>query len=337
MARETGASPMMQHGWRAGISAAGARALVARTVLLGVILVTAGCPQSVRPYMVAPRVLPTAPTLHQVIDAVQRQTASVQSLRTDDATLQLPGVPPLRATLVVERPRRLRLQASTLITGAELDVGINEELFWLWMRQNPDPYIYFCRHEQFCDSAARNLLPVEPEWLLSALGLVTFAPEAEHAGPYTGHQGTLEIRSRQQSACGLLYRLIVIDAATALVLQQHLYNEQGLRLASAVASGHRRDPASGVWLPGNVEISAPGTQLNLSIDLGRVRVNEPIPLANQPWTMPSVPGWTPLNLADPNIQWQQSPTPAPAIYPERRPGPTAQRSPIVLSPMPRKY
>ncbi len=327
----------MQHGWRACGGAARICALAARAVLLAAALVTTGCPQSMRPYVAPPRVLPTAPTLNQVIDAVQRQTVSVQSLRTDDATLQLPGAPPLRATLVLERPRRLRLQGGTLITGAELDVGINDELFWLWMRQNPDPYIYFCRHEQFCDSAARNLLPVEPQWLLSALGLVTFDPEGEHAGPYTGPKGTLEIRSRQQSACGPLYRVVVIDAASALVLQQHLYNEQGLRLASAVASGHRRDPASGVWLPGKVEISAPGTQLNLSIDLGHVRVNEPIALANQPWTMPSVPGWTPLDLADPNIQWQQMPTPAPAAYPERRPGPTAQRTPIALPASPRKY
>lgn len=328
---------MMQLGWRAYRDAARTRVLAVGTVLLAVSLVTAGCAQSFRPYMAAPRVLPTAPTLQQVIDAVQRQTASVQSLRTDDATLQLPGAPPLRATLMIERPRRLRLQAGTLIGGTEVDVGINEELFWLWMRQNPEPYIYFCRHEQFCDSAARNLLPVEPEWLLSAMGLVTFAPEGEHAGPYTGRQGTLEIRSRQPGACGPLYRVLVIDAGSALVLQQHLYNEQGLRLASAVASGHRQDPASGVWLPGKVEISAPGTQLNLSIDLGRVRVNEPIPLANQPWTMPSVPGWTPLDLADPNIHWQQSPTPVPAAYPERRPGPTAQRTPIALPSEPRKY
>jgi hypothetical protein len=290
-----------------------------------------------RPYVAPPRVLPSAATLNQVIDAVHRQTAVVQTLRAEDATLQVPGAPPLRATLLLERPRRFRLQASTLITGAELDVGINDELFWLWMRQNPDPYIYFCRHEQFCDSAARNLVPVEPEWLLSALGLVSFEPEGEHAGPYVGRNGTLEVRSRIQSACGPLYRVVVIDGATALVLQQHLYNEQGMRLASAVASGHRRDPASGVWLPGKVEIHCPGTQLNLTIDLGRVRVNEPISLATQPWMMPRLPGWTPLDLADPNVQWQQTPLPVPAAYPERSPPPTAQRTPIALPNAPRKY
>lgn len=306
-------------------------------MLLAAALASAGCPQSMRPYVAPPRVLPTAPTLHQVIEAVHRNTAVVQSLKADDATLHVPGIPPLRATLALERPRRFRLQASSLITGAELDVGINDELFWLWIRQNPDPYIYFCRHEQFCDSAARNLVPLEPEWLLSALGLLTFSPEDEHAGPYTGRNGTLEIRSRQQGACGPLYRVVMIDGSSALVLQQHVYNEQGMRLASAVASGQRRDPASGVWLPAKVEINCPGSQLNLTIDLGRVRVNEPISLAAQPWTMPNLPGWTPLDLADPNVQWQQTPMPPPAAYPERPPPPTAQRTPIALPDRPRKY
>lgn len=298
------------------------------------LVVAAGCPQAMRPFAMPARVLPEAATLAQVIDAVHRNTALVRSLRADDASLHVPGAPPLRAVLAIERPRRLRLRASTLVTGPELDVGINDELFWLWLRQNPEPYVYFCRHEQFCDSAARNLVPVEPEWLLSALGLVTFDPAAEHAGPYVARNGAIEIRSRVAHACGPLYRVVVIDGASALVLQQHLYNEQGMRLASAVASGHRRDPASGAWLPGRVEISSPGTQLNFTIDLGRVRVNDAQDLARE-WQMPQLPGWVPLDLADPNIPWQQMPVPD--AYPERRAPPTAQRAPIALPATPRKF
>ena len=95
------------------------------------------------------------PTLGDVVQVVNDNTAKIRSLYTTDATMTVPGAPALRANLAVERPRRLRLRAETAITGAEVDMGSNDELFWFWIRRNPPPTLYHCRHDKFASSAAR--------------------------------------------------------------------------------------------------------------------------------------------------------------------------------------
>ncbi len=52
-----------------------------------------------------------------------------------------------------------------------LDVGSNSELFWFWVREAPTRAVLFSRHDQFAQSAAAQILPIEPTWLPEALGL----------------------------------------------------------------------------------------------------------------------------------------------------------------------
>ena len=47
-----------------------------------------------------------------------------------------------------------------------------------------------------CTSAARQIMPVEPEWLIDAFGLVTFDRAAHLEGPAPVGNGRVEIRSR---------------------------------------------------------------------------------------------------------------------------------------------
>ena len=94
-----------------------------------------------------------------------------------------------RANIALERPRRFRLRADTMITGPEVDLGSNDELFWFWVRRSPEPAVYFCRHDQFSSSVARQVLPVEPEWLIDALGVATLDPAGDHSGPVAVGQG----------------------------------------------------------------------------------------------------------------------------------------------------
>ena len=100
-----------------------------------------------------PRVLPPSPTLAQVMDAVNVNSSRVRTLACNRATLNVQGFPTLWASVAFERPQRFRLRALTPLTGPELDLGSNDELFWLWLHREQPPTLFYCRHDQFAGSA----------------------------------------------------------------------------------------------------------------------------------------------------------------------------------------
>jgi hypothetical protein len=263
----------------------------------------ASCTRSIRspfaPYSPpAPEVLAVGSSLDQVISAVNQNAARIQSYQTNNASLTvpgMPGIPLLGGKIAAQRPGRVHLQASTSLTGAEVDLGANDELFWFWVKRNEPPALYFARHDQFCGSAAQKLLPIEPQWLLDALGFVEFRPGDHHEGPLPLGGGKVEIKSTMQGRCGLMTKRTIIDARRAWVLEQHVYDGSGTLIASAVAKSHRYYPQAGVSLPQELEIRIPASNLALSIDVGTVEINS-IKDNPQLWAMPVINGAPPTDL-----------------------------------------
>lgn len=278
----------------------------------------AGCPYLVRQQGTPiPAVLPPSASLDQYIDVVNRNTAGVRSGMTSQAMLTVPGAPQLRADLAFELPRRFRLRASTPLTGAELDVGMNDELFWLWVKRNQPPAMFFCRHEQFARSSVRNIVPVEPEWFIDALGLPQFTAQEQHEGPFKVSAGRVEIKSRRQSAVGELTKITILDETRGLVLEQHLYDAHGQRIATALTKNHVRDGLAGVNMPRQIDIDWPSSQMKFRIDVGSWNLNT---LSNDQaglWTKPEYSGFPNVDLADPNLQINMPQQPAAATGPGR--------------------
>jgi len=298
-----------------------------RLYLLLLVMLTsasgANCPQFLQQYAPAtPRVLPDQPTLSDVIAAVNANTAKVQSLSTRDASLSVPMLPSLRAELHLDRPRRFRLLADTRITGPEVDLGSNDELFWFWVKRSPQAAIFFCRHDQYYHSAAQSVLPVEPEWLIDSLGLVTFDPNLPHRGPEPVGGGRLRIETPLATPNGPMTRVILVDSSGGFVVEQHLYDARRQLVASALSSQHSRHPETGAVLPARIEIQTPATAqaaaFSMRIDLRNLVVNQLPPNAAQLWTLPSLPGFTPIDLADPNVRLVEPTASAPAFAPRRR-------------------
>lgn len=291
----------MQHGWthRRGCSAFWPLlVMVALAALSG-----ANCPQMVRQYsQPLPRALPPAPTLQQIIDVVNDNSNRVQSLYCTHGSVSTPGFPSLRLSLAYERPRNLRIRAETAITGPEVDLGSNAEQFWFWMRRMQPPVVYYCRHDRYATSAARQVVPVEPDWIVSALGIVTFDPAWQHAGPYPVGAGRIEIRSVQAPGTSPepLTKITVVDESRGVVLEQHLYNANGQLLGTAKMSKHQRDMAANVTLPRKIEIIWPSTQFELTLEMTDLQVNrlQPNP---QLFARPAYPGYKEIDLAEMSV------------------------------------
>jgi hypothetical protein len=286
-------------------AATGSRWLILLTVAGAVASSGASCPNVLRGYQVGtmplPRALPPQASLDQVVAAVHDNTQRVRSVMAPQAVLVVPGVPRLSARLACEPPRRFRLQAQTSLTGPELDIGSNDELFWIWLRQHEPPITAFCRHDQYAQSQARRLLPIRADWLPELLGLVKFRGDDVHDGPYPLPDGRLEIRSRLASGGDEVLKTTILDGTTGLVAEQHLFTPAGERLASIRTTRYRVDPPSGAALPRLIEVSWPASGVDFKLELASVTVNGGSPDPVQLWQMPAYPGYEPVDLADPSV------------------------------------
>jgi hypothetical protein len=281
------------------------RAFALAVVVVSIASSGASCPQVLRGYQVGtmplPRALPPQASLDQIIATVHDNTQRVRSYMAPQAVLSVPGVPRLSAQVASEPPRRFRLRAQTAVTGSELDIGSNDDLFWLWIRRHQPPVMLFCRHDQYARSSARRLLPIRADWMPELLGLVRFDPENRHEGPFLLPDGRLEIRSRIGSDEGELLKSTLLDGTTGLVVEQHLFTPSGERLASVRTSRHRVDPQSGAALPRLVEVSWPVAGIDFQLELTAISTNMPATDPGQLWQMPAYEGYEPVDLADPSV------------------------------------
>ncbi len=251
-----------------------------------------------------PQVLSRTPTLDDVTATVNGNTARVRSLKVTGARVSSGIVPlPITTDIAIERPQRFRIMAGATLMGPLVDIGGNDQIYWAWFKSSPQPpSIYYCRQEQFAYSAARRLIPIEPQWLIEAFGLVTFSPHEQHQGPAPVGRGRLEIRTIRPTPNGPFTRLTVVDDRTGLVLEQHLYDPQGKLQLSALTSKYSKDEANGVWLPRQVDFNYPAMNASLKVSMDRVEVNTLGPADANLWQMPEYPGYAPLDVGDPNVR-----------------------------------
>jgi hypothetical protein len=243
-----------------------------------VLLTLAGCRTPSWLRRNSPDVPPVAftalPSPAEAVAAVNANTQRVQSLQSQGATLSIPGAPTITADLAVERPRRLRLKARTQLTGPELDLGSNDELFWLWAARMPDPSVFYARHDQFATSRARQMLAVEPSWLVEALGLVEIDPATVVEGPFLAGGDRIQLKTTVPDAAEPYTRLMILHHRYGWVLEQHLYDSRGQLIASARTSGHEYHPIDGVSLPKRIEVQVPQGILRLQLDVDRWSINQ---------------------------------------------------------------
>lgn len=260
---------------------------------LGLVAVAggAGCPQQIVPGTSAEagRVLPAGATLADVMHVVNGNSGKIVSLSTSDASISVPLAPTVRASVALERPRRFRLRADAALAGPAADLGSNDELFWFWLPMQ-SPALYYCHHERFQGSAARQVIPVEPEWLVDAFGIGMLDPNLSHSEPTRLGQGRLEVRSMLRTPEQSYTRITVLDEARGWVLEQHVYDQRGQRLATALTSKHWRDPASGAYVPRQIEIQWPATQFSMRIDVRTWHVNAAAADPMQVWGLPQYAG-----------------------------------------------
>ena len=202
----------------------------------------------------------------------------------------MPNLPRLGATLNLERDRRFRLRASLPIVFAGLDMGSNDEMFWLEVPEGMSKTLYYARHDQYRQQLNRAILPVDPTWVMDALGLIQLDPNTVVAGPITRSDGKLEVRSTIPMPDGTYQRVYFIDPNAGYVTDQFLYSPNGNLIANSIASEHRYYGEQQCSIPHRVELHlAPsvGPPLSMRIDISSYTINQLLSGDSQLFTMPS--------------------------------------------------
>jgi len=251
-------------------------------------------------YVQPPQAFQAAPTREELIAKINDNTSRVQTLQAS-GSLSIPKLPSLTTEIAFERPQNLRFRAGTRLLGPELDLGSNNQLFWFWANQDPSNALYYARHEQFAQSKAHQVIPVEPSWLKEAIGLIELNPGNPIEGPI--HAGDkVQLRVRQPTGAGEVTKVLVLDPKNGIVVEQQLYDPKGQLLGVAKASEHEFHQLDGVTLPHKIDIEIPQARLQFQIVMDEQVINRPISGANT-FDLPTaqLSSARPTDIADPNF------------------------------------
>ena len=233
------------------------------------------------PYPPAPQVLTETPSAQDVIGAVNR-TSAIQKLSTNSSSVEVlswPSLPPLTSsTINLQREKNFRLKAKIpLLLGSGLDMGSNDQQFWFEVPEGVSRTLYHANHDAYRTQMDRAILPVDPSWLMDALGLVQIDPNTIVAGPVSRPDGKLEVRNTINTPTGTYQRVCFIDAAGGFVTDQFLYSPTGALIANSAATDHRFYEDAGCVLPHSVTLRLQpnvGPALALKIEVGSYAINQ---------------------------------------------------------------
>lgn len=241
-------------------------------------------------------------TLESLQAGVNQNSRKIRNFTTENASITIPGGwMPLHSRLTFERPKRLRIQgAASSVTSQEFDFGSNDEIFWLWARRNPGE-MWFCRHDLYHMSPLRSTIPIDPDWLIEAFGIVEFKQTDQHFGPNRLNNGNWEIMSHCQTPSGQYIKRTVIDAKNGCVVLQELYTPQRELVALAEATDLQYDRTAEIYYAKKVTVQCRGMEGQMIIDLGSPKFNATTSFASTVFVMPRYEGYQAVDLSSPEM------------------------------------
>lgn len=229
----------------------------------------------------------TDPQMEEVVDHLNRNVQKLHSWQAHSVKIRANNMP-LSGTLAVQEGQHLRLVVNS-IAGHEVDMGSNDDVFWIWAKRMDPSYVY-CHHTQI-DAARQTLgVPFEPQWLMQALGVAPLeTQDLQMQIDPTGHQARLV--QPVVTAHGLpLQKVIQVDLVHGVITEHSVYDGRGHKIAQARLEDFRVDKHSGIVLPHRVRLDWPQNQMSMVMNLGNIEVN-PRSIPPQIWDMPApMPG-----------------------------------------------
>ena len=282
----------------------------------GMILTNCGCPSMTLWRRNEPKLskadppLPLNATSEEILARINQNAYSeyspegLKSYRCDDVRVRMQGVPaPMRASMVVEAPRNLRLRVANPLSGGEaVDIGSNEERFWMWAKDSKPANVLVCSHDQIAVATQVTSLPLpfRPDWLMEVLGVAPISGGKYEVRREKPKSPVAELVSVQRTPDQQPVRRIVkINTMFGVVLEHRVESMEGKMIARAVLSRHWRDPGTRLILPRQIAIDWPAADqtLALTLELNTVDFNPPAESMAM-WQVPQMSGFPEFDLGE---------------------------------------
>jgi hypothetical protein len=227
----------------------------------------------------------------------------LKSYRCDDVRVRMQGIPaPMRASMVVEAPRNLRLRVAHPLTGGEaVDIGSNEERFWMWAKESQPANVLVCAHDQIAIASQVTSLPLpfRPDWLMEVLGVTPISGSQYEVHRSKPKSPIAELVSVQRTADQQVRRIVTVNTVYGVVLDHRVESMDGKMIAQAKLSNHWRDPSTRLILPRTIAIDWPAADqhLALTLELNTVEFN-PASASPAMWQVPHMSDYPEIDLGE---------------------------------------
>lgn len=130
--------------------------------------------------------------------------------------------------LAMEKDKFFRLKICHPLTGKEMDIGSNDQIFWFWSKRMKPSALYFSKHQNLNKTMLRSAL--NPNWLLESLNVGDINVENIEISKFNDFWAI--IQSRIDSSGDNVTAMILVDPKKEIVLGRYLYNKNGKMMAS---------------------------------------------------------------------------------------------------------
>lgn len=242
-----------------------------------------------------PCVLHSNATKQEIVAHVNRNLSSptgvppLTAWRCTDADARFNRMPPAKASLEVEAPRRLRIRAQMPLTYSPVaDFGSNDEEVWLWDQTAPG--VLTIPHAALPQALGSLQVPFDPDWLMEVLGVEPVdAAEFELVAPLPSQKWVELVAERQSPTGEPVRRVMRVDLCQGRIEEHRIETLDGRVVASAKLLDYKPDATGQYVLPHSVQISWPATNSSIALRFREIVANPPsTSLAS--WTVPVKPG-----------------------------------------------
>jgi len=180
-------------------------------------------------------------------------------------------------TLYCQQPKNFRMRAKVLANQVT-DIGSNDQEFWYWIKEDKPPDLRYCSYSDMARGNVRLPFPVQPEWVMEALGMAHYDPSR---GNFTVELKGKTIELIEQTVSSQnqpIKKVIVFNNYNAAgttypqVAAYRVYDASNKLICQATIEKVQRDP-NGATVPHKVLLEWPTQKLKLKMTLDCVTVN----------------------------------------------------------------
>lgn len=232
-------------------------------------------------------------TADRIVAYLNNQADLVQSLDANDISLtaraQGNTPPTLDGSLLVQKPRYFRL-VGRFLGSQEVLVGSNEERFWFYVKRDPSDALFHCAYTDF-EKGVDLPFPFDPAWVLEALGMAKVPVDGVKRMELDDKTRTVRL-IQDTTLNGQKVQKVTVCYQAAQgrdvpqVKSRIVYDERGRVICSATTKSVTRKPVGRnqagetvyATVPQVVKLEWPGQDTSLELDLGRMKINERLPM-----------------------------------------------------------